>query len=156
MNCFLTWWLSVDDLCLAMESFRGVITFQSVVLTRVHLRMGYVYALFLMKPPCMLTCEMCWSTKTKETISLIRLWNPLLLLNSLCNEETFFYIGFSKPWPSLHLRMRWWDSCPQHETFNQALPTQQGAERAWKLLPSVFGSPIQNDGSRARSHGVSR
>ena len=31
---------------------------------------------------------------------------PLFLLNSLCNEETvFFYIGFSKPWPSLPFQM---------------------------------------------------
>ena len=45
--------------CLTMESFHGVITFQPVLLTRVNLRMGYVYALSLLKSLCMLTCEMC-------------------------------------------------------------------------------------------------
>ena len=36
-----------------MESFRDVITFQSVLITRVNLRIGYVYAFILLKSPCM-------------------------------------------------------------------------------------------------------
>ena len=95
--------------------------------------------------------------KTKGTISLICLWKLLLLLNPLCNEETFFYMGFFNSWPCLTLRMRWCDFCLLHETWQFAMafelilanfqsgPTyKQGAERAWKFLPGVCGSPIQN------------
>ena len=94
INCFLPWCLSRDDFlltcCLAMEPFRGVITFQSALLTRVNLRMGYGYALLLLKS---LHAHL-WNVlkydyliiKTKEAISLIWLWKLSLLSNSLCNE----------------------------------------------------------------------
>jgi len=36
-------------------------------------------------------------------------------------RRNFFCIGFSKPWSSLPLRMRWCDSCPQHETWQLAM-----------------------------------
>ena len=46
-----------------------------------------------------------WKSRTKETVSLIWLWKPLVLQNSLWDEEIFFCIGFSKPWPSLPLQV---------------------------------------------------
>ena len=91
INCFLAWCLSLDDFlltcCLAMEPIRGVITFQSA-LTRVNLRMGYVYAWLLLKSlPAHLWNVLKYDyliVKTKEAISLISLWKLSLHSNSLC------------------------------------------------------------------------
>ena len=43
-----------------------------------------------------------WKSGTKEAVSLIWLWKPLLLQNSLWDEETLFCIGFSMTWPTFN------------------------------------------------------
>ena len=59
-----------------------------------HLRKGYVYAWLLLKCLC-ISLAKCVEvrlliTKTRKAISLIWVWKPILLLNSLCSEQTLF------------------------------------------------------------------
>ena len=124
MNCYLTGWLSVDDFCLAMESFRGVITFQSVLLTRVHLRMVF-YGLRVF----IITFEISLHAHLRNVLKYENKRNnffnmtlkTIITFEFSLQRRNFFCIGFSKPWSSLPLRMRWCDSCPQHETWQLAM-----------------------------------
>lgn len=191
INCFFTWWLSVDDFRWRAVSqwnpFAAgsvMTTFQCVLLRIINLRMGYVYGLLLLKALYILTSKMCWSTivlimKTKEAISLIRLWKPLLLLNSPCSEETFslikiyqimaiFTFANALVWflsPTLNVTTRndfWVDFRRIKVTCELSIrptyPTRRG--KSLKTPPQCLwitdSISIQNNGLHARSHGVSQ
>lgn len=107
---------------------RGVITFQSVLLTRRtrSFEKGLCVCMITFEMSLHLTCEMCWSTTIDNENKESNFFNMSLKTNitsefSLQRTNPFFYIGFSKPCLSIPLRMRLCDSCPQHETWQLAM-----------------------------------
>ena len=170
INWFFKWWLSVDDFrwraVLQWNPFAAgsvMTTFQCVLLRIINLRMGCVFGLLLLKSLYILTSKMCWSTivlimKTKEAISLKRLWKPLLLLNSPCSEVWFLS-------PTLNVTTRndfWVDFRRIKVTWELSIrptyPTWRG--KSLKTPPQCLwitdSISIQNNGLHARSHGVSQ
>ena len=125
----LTWWLSVDDF-VDVLSCNGIFVVSLVsnlfflrefIWERVRCIRSYFWNLLACSLAKRVEVRLFDNENKESNFFNMSLKTSITFEFSLQRTNLFFYIGFSKPCPSLPLPTRWCDSCPQHETWELAI-----------------------------------